>query len=331
VSQEFNLDPYQFVSHRLSELTPEFEWSESVDREWSQRLISKIRSILGLDQLSKAPVSVQILEKIEMEGYSQQTLVFETQPGLWAYGYLLTPIGLNLQSPAMICVPGHGAGVDAIVGIAPKDYQNQFALQSVKAGFVTLAIEQISFGHRMTKSDRSLGSSCVRDSMASLMLGESMIGWRCFDAMCAYDLLASLPCVDPNRIGIMGISGGGLTAFWTACLDQRFAAAMVSGYFNTFRDSILAVEHCPDNFAFGLSHVVEMPDLVALMAPRKLFVESGTDDPIFPQDAFNRACEVARRIYKSAGAEGSFASHLFEGDHVFNGSKGIPKLRDWLM
>jgi dienelactone hydrolase len=147
--------------------------------------------------------------------------------------------------------------------------------------------------------------------------------------MIAYDFLASLPTVDPSRIAIMGISGGGLVTFWTACLDERYAAAVVSGYFNTFFDSILAVEHCVDNFAPGLAIIVEMPDMAALIAPRKLFVESGTLDPIFPAEAFKNACVTAETIY--AATPENFAADLFEGDHIFNGQKALPQLAAWLI
>ena len=330
MSLEPLLDPKFFVQRRLNEIEREFAWSKSIDEGWNERLTSRLSSVIGLDQLKKGELNLRVIGSEELDGYDQQTITFQTQKGLQAYGYLLVPDEIVGTVPAVVCVPGHGDGVDAIVGLAPMDYQNQFAIQCVKAGFVTLAIEQISFGHRKTQSDRSFGSSCVRDSMAALMLGESMIAWRCFDAMCAYDVLAQHPMVDSERIAIMGISGGGLTAFWTACLDQRFAAAVVSGYFNTFQDSILAVEHCPDNFAFNLSCIVEMPDMAALMAPRNLFVESGTLDTIFPQESFNQACETARQIYDEAGSGTAFSSHLFEDDHVFNGVQAIPKLKEWL-
>jgi hypothetical protein len=72
-----------------------------------------------------------------------------------------------------------------------------------------------------------------------------------------------------------------------------------------------------------------MPDMAALITPRKLFVESGTLDQIFPAEAFRKACGTAEAIYEDAGSPASFASDLFEGDHIFSGKKAIPKLREW--
>ncbi len=325
-----NLDPYEYALSRLRSTPYEFVWQPGADEAWSDELRARLRKVIGFPEKIDLPTDIEVVEHRSMEGYDREILTYSTRPGLHALAYLLTPTAFPAPRPAVICVPGHGAGVDALVGKAPADYQNQFALQCVRAGFTTLAIEPIGFGHRMSAGNEQKGSSCVRDSMAALMLGESMIGWRCLDAIASLELLLSKPEVDPNRIAIMGISGGGLVAFWAACLEQRFAAAVVSGYFNTFFDSILSIEHCVDNFAPGLANLVEMPDMVSLIAPRNLFVESGTEDPIFPAKAFHEACRIATAIYADRGASGAFASDLFPGDHIFSGLRAIPQLKGWL-
>jgi dienelactone hydrolase len=220
--------------------------------------------------------------------------------------------------------------VDSIVGIPPEGaprpedysetYQADFAIQCVRQGYVTLAIEQISFGHRCSNEAwKTGGSSCHEDSMAALMVGETMTGWRVWDAIRAIDYLQTRPEVDPGRIATMGISGGGLTSLFTAALDERVHTAVVSGYFNTFRDSILSIRHCVDNYVPGLLNLIEMPDLVGLIAPRRLFVESGKDDDIFPVAAFERAVQRAREIYDAFGVPEHFGAEVFDGGHRFDG------------
>ncbi len=51
---------------------------------------------------------------------------------------------------------------------------------------------------------------------------------------------------------------------------------------NTFKDSVMAMPHCIDNFVPGLLDIAELPDILGLIAPRPLLIESGTKDPIFP-------------------------------------------------
>src|SRR4029078_967353 len=91
-----------------------------------------------------------------------------------------------------------------------------------------------------------------------------------------------LPQVDPARIGIMGISGGGTTTLFTAALEDRIKAIVISGNLNSFRDSILAIRHCECNYVPGILQVAEMGDIACSLAPRPLLVESGTEDLIFP-------------------------------------------------
>ncbi len=321
-----HLNARQFAVERLAKRDLEFKWTPNADQKWKSELRKRIVDVIGLPS-DRVALQSKSINHMSAEGYRRETVLFYSRNSLQVYGYLLIPDGHTQAGPAVICVPGHGEGVDSIVGIQSDDYQHDFALQCVRAGFVTLAIEPISFGHRNSaKGDQPY--SCVPDSMVALSLGETMIAWRVHDAIVAIDYLLTRPEVDGARIATMGISGGGLVAFWTACLDDRVAAAVVSGYFNTFSDSIFSIDHCVDNFAPGLANLFEMPDMCALIAPRKLFVESGADDPIFPSHAFMTACERAVEIY-GLDSE-AFKSHLFEGGHAFNGSRAIPQLAAWL-
>src|SRR4029079_3378382 len=81
--------------------------------------------------------------------------------------------------------------------------------------------------------------------------------------------------LDASRIGCVGISGGGTCTLFSAALEPRIKAAMVSGYLNTFRDSIVSISHCMDNYVPGIMNWAEMYDVAGLIAPRPLVIESG--------------------------------------------------------
>ncbi len=96
----------------------------------------------------------------------------------------------------------------------------------------------------------------------------------------------------------MGISGGGTITFTTAALDERVKAAVVSGAFCTYRDSIFSRSHCIDNYIPGILRWFETADLTGLIAPRYLFVEAGSQDNIFPRPGVEEALQNARKVYK---------------------------------
>ena len=157
-----------------------------------------------------------------------------------------------------------------------------------------------------------------------------MAGWRVYDAMRAIDYLEGRPEMDAKRIGAIGISGGGLNALYLAALDTRVRATVVSGFLNTFRDSLLGVHHCIDNFIPGLLLEAEISDIAGLVAPRALWCENGTDDPIFPVKAFRRALRETRKIYGVFGAPAQCGGEVFNGEHEFHGDGAWPFLQKHL-
>src|SRR5262249_6597241 len=98
----------------------------------------------------------ETLEVRDFPGYTREKFVFESRPGLAVLGYLLTPKTVNAPHPAIVCIPGHGRGVNDIVGIdeeghdrtAKGGYQYDYAVQVAAHGVVAVAIEPMAFGCR---------------------------------------------------------------------------------------------------------------------------------------------------------------------------------------
>ncbi len=287
------------------------------DPTWAVRARSALISLVGVvDEPWPTAPTLQDAP-IQEDGYQRIGVEFPSHEGWQGRGWLLMPE--RPKGPAVVCLPGHGKGADAIVGLVEEPYQSNFALQCVRRGWVTLAVEQVSFGANRSPQGEPNESSCTVDSMAALLLGQTITGWRVRDAMAARRVLASFPEVDSSRIGALGISGGGLTTLWAAAIDPEFLVAGVSGYFCPMSESILKVYHCPDNYVPGFRRLMDVPDLAGLVAPRWLAVESGSADPLFSAEGFLAACEVGRAVYAEAGVPGRFCSELFEGGHWFNG------------
>ncbi len=353
MDHERELDPMEWVRSLYNRNRPSLTFSATTVEE-AVKWQGEFRAAL-LDRLGKLPeraadLNARILDVRELvtvsdDGrqvrYRREALTFQSQPGLTVFGYFLTPLSNNGRLPVVICLPGHGRGVDDIVGIKEDGelrtrwdgYQRDFALQCVAHGFAALALEQLGFGHRRGEEARKQGSgasSCQPLAGSALLLGKTMILWRVFDVLCALDYLQTRPEIYPDRVAVMGISGGGTTSLYAAGLDQRIKASVISGYFNLFRDSIYILSHCIDNYVPGLLNIGEMPDVAALIAPRPLHIESGTQDPIFPVEATKEGFERLRSVYRIFGAEDRLSLHIFEGEHSFNGEGAFPFLKRWL-
>jgi dienelactone hydrolase len=308
---------------------------------WQRQLRDKVKELVGGFPPTHGALNAQTLEVRDFSGYRREKFIFESRPGLAVLGYLLTPAGAKAPYRTMICVPGHGRGVEDIVGIddqgrdrTTKDgYQHDFAIQVAEQGLAAVAIEPMAFGCRRGTQAKKEGlghSSCQPVAGAALLLGQTMIGWRVFDVMRTIDWIETRQELDASRVGCMGISGGGTCTTFSAALEPRIKSAMISGYLNTFRDSIFSLSHCIDNYVPGVLNWAEMYDIAALIAPRPLFAESGTKDDIFPIEASRASFARVKKVYETLGAAENCQHEVFEGEHSFHGVKGIPFLAEHL-
>ena len=305
--------------------------------EWQKTLHARLTELLGGFPAERPPVRPVLLETRSFPQYRREKIVFDSRPGTSVLAYVLIPPHAKTPAPAVICVPGHGRGVDDIVGIDEQGrdrtdkagYQHDFAIQVAEAGMAAVAIEPMGFGCRRDPVNARQGLSrkaCEPVAGGALMVGQTMIGWRVWDIMRTIDYIATRPELDSGRVGCMGISGGGTATLFATALEPRLRVAMVSGYLNTFRDSIGSLAHCIDNYVPGIVNWAEMHDIAGLIAPRPLFVESGDRDDIFPIQASVESFNKVREIYRVFGATDQIAQEVFPGEHSFWGRRGIPFL-----
>ena len=306
---------------------------------WQAKARRKLARCLMPDSLQTTDLHPRILEKVDRGEYWQQKVLIHATPFSDVPLYLLVPKEGQSPFPCVLALHGHGYGANAIVGITeegqfrvtPHGYQQDFAVELVKRGFV-VAVPEIScfglreenYGHLPEQSPRP--STCHNASTYALMLGLNMIGMRVWDGIRVVDYLQTLDFVDSGRLGAMGISGGGMHAFFSACVDPRIKATVISGYFCDWRQSILAINHCTCNFVPGLLQLGELSDLAGLRAPRPLLVENGTHDPIFPIEDVKDTVARARKAWKLMGAEDRLETDYFEDGHRINGIKAYPFL-----
>ena len=304
---------------------------------WQRTLRARLTELVGGFPANRSALRPIVLETRTFPAYRREKIVFDSRPGVSVLAYVLLPAETRTPAPTMICVPGHGRGVDDIVGIDDQGgdrtdkagYQHDFAIQVVEAGMAAVAIEPMGFGCRRDRLNAQKGlaqKGCEPVAGAALMLGQTMIGWRVYDVMRTIDYIATRPELDANRVGCMGISGGGTATLFASALEPRIRAAMVSGYLNTFRDSIGSLAHCVDNYVPGILNWAEMHDVAGLIAPRPLFVESGERDPIFPIAASTESFDHVREIYRVFGAADRVEQEVFPAEHSFWGKRGVPFL-----
>lgn len=337
------LDPVLWTQqrYRSAPLTLTFRATTRAEAEaWQRELRLKLIDLLG-GFPERVALRAETLAVKECAGYRREQILFWSREGVAVTGYLLTPKDLPAPHRVVIAIPGHGNGARDIVGLDDEGrertgdpgYEHDFAIQAVQYGLAVFAIEPMCFGERrdpLTLAKGVEATSCQPAAGSALLLGETMIGWRVWDVMRTIDWIGTRPELDAARVGCMGISGGGTCTLFASALDPRIKVAFVSGYMNTFQDSIMAVSHCIDNYVPGILNWAENYDVAGLIAPRPLFSEGGDRDPIFPVAATRECYARVKKVYEVFGAPERVQQEIFAGEHVFHGTKGLPFLANAL-
>jgi dienelactone hydrolase len=317
---------------------------------WRTALSAKLVELLGGFPPERANLDPVVLDAREEPGYRLEKVAFQTEPGLYVPCYVLIPRGVEPPYRPVIALPGHGTGGAAhvaglIVNEATRaeeeahirahnyDYGRQLALQ----GFLAIVPEQRGFGERLetTGTDLVQGepmwrSSCHALSLDALLVGKTATGLRVWDVMRTIDYLRSRPEPLVERLGCLGLSTGGAITLFASALEPRISAAVISGFFNTFRSSIMSIYHCVCNFVPHLGEYAEVPDLAGLIAPRPLFIENGRSDPIFPVAAADAAYRDLQRVYEFLGVPERLDRDVFDGAHQFCGRRAFDWLKQWV-
>lgn len=314
-------------------------------RTWQDKTRRALAHQIGLDTLPSVPARAQLLETVDKKDYIRQKILLRTGPETLMPVYLLLPKNAPRPLPVVLAFHGHGYGVKDIVGLwedgkernTPDGYHKDFAVTLCRSGFAVAAPEiscfgerQTDFSHLKTHLGQGVPGTCMHSAMLAFHLGITVLGLRVHDGLRLVDYLETRRDMDTSRLGAMGISGGGMHTLFSACLDTRIKACVVSGYFSTFRDSILAMHHCPCNFVPGMGQFGEMHDLAGLVAPRPMLVEAGNYDTIFPIEAVRAGVAKARSVYSVFGKKDLPETDYFEGRHQISGRKAYTFLQQTL-
>jgi dienelactone hydrolase len=276
-----SFDPiaYTLKLHDAAPLRMTFRAKTKREAEsWQKELRPKLEELMGGFPKQKSPLNALTLEVREFPGYRREKFVFQSLPGVSVLGYLLTPKSGRAPHAPVICIPGHGRGVDDIVGIDDQGhdrtvkvgYAYDYAVQVAEHGMAAVAIEPMAFGCRRDAKTiaHSLDANVCQPSAGSaLLLGQTMIGWRVYDVLRTIDWIETRADLDRNRIGCMGCSGGDMATVFAAAVSPKIKAALVSSYLNTFRDCVMSISHCIDNYVPGILNWAEMYDIAGLIAP----------------------------------------------------------------
>jgi hypothetical protein len=276
----------QYLSHRITPLPSPGTTAEWTTREQELRKhVLKNIAFHGWPQawVDSPPHFVKVGQTEVHNDYRLSKFRYEVVPNLWSVAILYEPNKLNGRTPAILNLIGH----EPPMGEA-AEYEQKRCINFAKRGMIALSLGWIGFGE-LDQPENAHDYAAALDLVGSNALGLFYLSMRR-----GLDYLARLPDVDPTRIGVTGLSGGGWQTVILSAMDERVAASVEVAGIGSLQSNIthpVDTDEVEEN-ATDLNQGQDYPFFVAMRAPKPtLLIHNAEDDCCF------RAALVKPYIY----------------------------------
>jgi cephalosporin-C deacetylase-like acetyl esterase len=244
-----------------------------------------------------APLPVRNYGMIERDGCSIEKLVYESEPGILIPALLYVPAGPGTKRPGLLMIDGSG-----------KTESAHDALMFARSGLMVLTIDARGFGESQVNPDvnsrefdRFFGD--YDDAMTALLVGKTLVGMRAGDVSRGLDLLTARAEVDPDRIYAYGRGDGAIPLLFASVLDRRIKRIALDGMLATYESVVDGGVHRGvfESVIPGILKSLDLPDLVAALSPRDVWIVSPADPVGHPlagkkaEAAYGAALDAFRR------------------------------------
>lgn len=199
--------------------------------QWRHHRLDLYRAwadVLGLLEVERcSQPGFEVLEEVDLEGIIRTRIRYEPEPGWPTEAYLLRPADVEGPLPGVIAfhstVPESNRQAAGIEGEPAK----AFGLKLAQHGCVAICPRCFLWGMKRKRFFHWQACRRVRQLRGRHPRATGMAK-MIHDAQVAVDILASLPQVDPHRLGAIGHSLGGKQVLYLAALDERIRVAVSS-------------------------------------------------------------------------------------------------------
>ena len=246
--------------------------SVAPNRERFKQYIGCVDERVTIDALHYIATTTQTAEVAKAESYTVYAVRWPVFDGVESEGLLLEPEGELLAQ--VIALPDADWTPEMLVGLAGGISQEaQFARRLAEQGCRVVVPTLINRDDKWSGNPKigRMTNQSHREFIYRMAfeLGRHIIGYEVQKVLALVDWMSR----DENHptIGIIGYGEGGLLALYSAAIETRIDAAVVSGYFQT-REEVWK-EPIYRN-VWALLHEFGDAEIASLIAPRTLIVEA---------------------------------------------------------
>ncbi|MCL2815385.1 MAG: dienelactone hydrolase family protein [Oscillospiraceae bacterium] len=242
----------------------------------------------------------------------------EVMPDFWFYGILYEPKENPKGKDALVIAQHGGLGTPEIIGglIFDSANYNHLVQRIIRKGIKVFAPQLLLWGQDVYK-----GANYNRLAIDKKlkMYGGSITALEIYCIMRSIDYFSALDDVDENRIGMLGVSYGGMYALHTAAADVRIKAALSSCWFND------RLKYLNDDWSyFNQANAFFDAEVGYLVLPRKLYIEIAAKDELFDPESAGEDIKRLRQYAEDENCADSLKIKIFDGVHEFDkGDEGV--------
>ncbi|MGQ9629834.1 MAG: alpha/beta hydrolase family protein [bacterium] len=340
-----NFSMIEYFNRRAKDWKPILSFTGSSREDWQTWREAAERKLLELlgDFPEPVDLSPEVIYAVEDRGLIRERVIFDSEEYMSVPCVVLRPPDLpkDRSAPAIVCSHGHGPfGKDPVAGNATtpereaniRQHNYNYAEQMAREGFLTISPDLRVFGERADGGDPYPGrDKCNVHFIRGAILGIYTLTLNIWDIKRCVDYLQTRPEVNPDRIGMMGLSQGGTMTTFATAVEPRIKAADIIGYVNPWeRFGINRANFCGSQIVPEIFKWFDTHDIAGLIAPRPLLVEMGVHDTCFPIEDQLIGFSGIKRIYEAAGVPENLWSEVHPGEHAFAGGKAFSFFKKYL-
>lgn len=275
----------------------------------------KLLGLLG-DLPEERPISAKLLKTEERDGYLLETVLLDLNGMEPVPAYVAKPFEGTGPFPLVVFNHSHGGnygnGRKELINGAAYLQEPSFAKVLTSMGCAVCCIDMWGFNERGGKTESEL----VKEM---LWTGRVMWGMMVFDNRRLLDYMCGREDIDSSRIATVGMSMGGLMAWWLAALDDRIKVTIdICGQVEA---RTLIAKRGLDHHGFysyvpGLLKHFTTLEIQKLIVPRPRMSLVGKNDRLCPTEGVELLAEGLRHEYEAAGQPEHWQPILGGGGHM---------------
>lgn len=254
--------------------------------------LAQVRRLIALPA-TVAPAQREDRGELKRDGYSLRKLVFTTEPGIKLPALLLTPEKPLAKAPLTIML-----GYETVNSTEPE----VLAERVVKKGNPLLIVGLRGMAETAPAGKPGLFGLDSKEAFLALHLGRPLLGQRVGDLLA---VVAAVADDSPNGLKIVARGTAGPIALHAAALEPRIDALMLDSAIVSWTSVVETPisDNQLANVVPGALAYYDLPDLAALIAPRRLAVEAPVTPTGYalPQELADAAYLPAKDAYRGQG------------------------------